>query len=124
MDDETKFEELPTDEPVGPAGKWTMPEPIFRSSEGENMSSEEIDFSVDDIATEIANVEDDQLKTTPQNADQPVSKNVEPTSKKGKSGCGQTVLFLVGMVGAFLAMIIAAFIYYFYFFRSTDSGTF
>lgn len=34
MSDEPKGKEQKTDEPAGASGEWSMPEPIFRSSEG------------------------------------------------------------------------------------------
>ncbi|CAN5330614.1 hypothetical protein BH10ACI2_BH10ACI2_02780 [soil metagenome] len=113
-------------------GGWKMPEPIFRSSEGVTPKTiANQGFGNEDV-TEVPTAELEDISTVRTEATDefaqaiteeiPVETPAPEPSKKG--GCFQSVLLMLGMLGLFSAVIIAALVYFLFYFRPTETGTF
>lgn len=101
---------------------WVMPEPVFRSSKGYNpLKGNDVE---EDILTETA----DEASTETETVEQPVHDEKQhvrpkaPAYKKG--GCLSTVAFFVGIICLSIAIILAALLYFLYFYVPEPTGGF
>jgi len=141
-------EHIIDDEPEGEitdTAEWVMPKPVFRSSEGHTPKrAPETDFS-DDMPTEIANKDDSafakpvpaseadtaeiETDTDDDKAGAPAAPKTSTVTPKAaepskKGGCAKSFLFIVSMIGLAVAGIIIALIYFLFYYRPAETGTF
>ena len=124
---------------------WVMPEPVFRSSEGHTpRRAPEANFS-DDMPTEIANKDDSafarpvpaseadtaeiETDTDDDKAEAPAASETSTDTPKAaqpnqKGGCAKSFLFIVSMIGLTVAAVIIALIYFLFYYRPAETGTF
>lgn len=101
---------------------WVMPEPVFRSSRGYNpLKGVEAES---DIPTETA----DKILVDAETDEHPPKEekqHVRPkTPAKKKGGCLSTVAFFVGIICLSIAIILAALLYFLYFYVPEPTGGF
>ncbi|CAN5364528.1 hypothetical protein BH10ACI3_BH10ACI3_04180 [soil metagenome] len=128
MSDETKPEEQ-TGELAAPAADgWTMPDPVFRSTEGHTPGNKAAAFEGDEHETESANSDDVDLDETLKDINIAPAKaatgenTVRPLAPKKKGGCAQSFLFILGVVGFGAIAIIAAVVYFLFYYRAAESS--
>lgn len=106
---------------------WEMPEPIFRSTKGYN-PLKNVDAEAD-ILTETADESSSESETGESetgeliNADE--KQHVRPKAPaKKKGGCLSTAAFFVGIICLSLAAVLAALLYFLYFYVPEPTGGF
>ncbi len=115
-------------------GEWTMPEPVFRSTEGFTPKSA-IHSAQDEIPTEPGFSDDETeeniaLPDSPEEtADEEKSgQSVRASTKtrirhsKKKAGCAKTFGLIAGAIALSIIAIIAAAIYFLVFYKPTDTS--
>ena len=137
MSDEPTPKDQTTNDSAEPSGGWVMPEPVFRSSEGRSpkpltaLPADEMDTEMPnldplditlDATDEFANAETDEIVAPPVPDVQPPVPPTTPPKKKG--GCAKNVVFVLGGIGVFAAAAIIALVYFLFYARPADSGTF
>jgi hypothetical protein len=147
-----------SDEPKKPDSpdKWTMPEPVFRSTEGHTPAGIHATVPADESTTapgfhQAKTVETEGLPPSPDfheaitaeteglpaESDFHQAKTVETEGlpsktakvkaspeKPKKRGCAKTFLFTVGLIGLGLAAMVIALVYFLFYYRPADTGTF
>ncbi len=135
---------------------WTMPEPIFRSTEGHTPAGIHATIPADEsttapgfhqaktVETEGLHQETDlhQAKTieteglppepdihtaiTAETEGLPAkSAKVKAAPEKPKKrGCAKTFLFTIGLIGLGIAAVVIALVYFLFYYRPADTGTF
>ena len=100
-----------------------MPEPVFRSSKGYDPRKGAGDPE-EDIAAELADKDLDEADTDelPRSDEKQHVRPKPPQKKKG--GCLSTVAFFVGIISLGVAMILAALVYFLYYYVPPDGGNF
>lgn len=121
MSDETTPEDLPTEPANRPLDEWVMPEPIFRSTEGHTPKQSMGDPGAEEVDTLETDVEE---STPPVPFPDTLSPNRAVETPKKKGGCFRSVLFVVGTIALFAAAVIIALIYFLFYARPVDTGTF
>ena len=117
MSDDTKKEQA----------EWTMPEPVFRSTEGYRPGSKG-NAAQDEIPTEPGFSEDTTEEFVGINAAEKHSQSVRATTKtrvrhpKKKSGCAKTFGLIAGAIALSLFAILAAVIYFLVFYKPADTS--
>ena len=117
--------ELPTGETEGlpQPEPWSMPEPVFRSSRGTTIGSKNADADPErEIATEPIGFKDDA--DVPKPASQSVRVKEEDRvsrHKKKKGGCAKFFTLIALMVGLFVGLLIAAAIYFLFYYRPSST---
>ena len=121
-----------------------MPEVVFRTSEGRTPKSlrnaidpDEIDTQSPDsdqidpdlIDTAIPNLDNSAEKQpdAPDTRDDPPANTVRAAPVKvleAKRGCAKSFLFILGLIGFLAAAIIITAIYFLFYFRPPETGTF
>ena len=109
--------------------EWTLPEPVFRSSEGFTPRSALLGPQ-DDIPTEPGFSDDEteesiDLSAHPdEQAEDDIHQSVRPSSKtrirhqKKRTGCAKTFGLIAGAITISAAAIVVALIYFLFYFRS------
>ena len=130
-----------SDEPKQPDSPetWTMPEPIFRSTEGQTPAGIHATMPADESTTapgfhQAKTVETEGL---PPSADfheaitaetkglpSKTTKVKAAPEKPKKRGCAKTFLFTLGLIGLSIAAVIIALVYFLFYYPRTDTGTF
>ena len=118
MSDEAKLKEEKIDETARPSEQWTMPEPVFRSSEGvspkEIVAAEVAEISLEDeIPTEMMGFVDDD-KPTAETQKQSVRVKEKSTRRHHKKKRTQSK-FMRGLaltIGLLIGSVILAVIYF------------
>lgn len=127
--------------PIDGGSEWTMPKPIFRTSEGYTprkpplpSDPDDVDTaspgfeppSHDDIDTEIPGLDPDKISADTPDAlisATPNSVRAAPV-KAAKGGCARGIVIIGGAV-AFLALaVVAVAIYLLYFYHPAETSTF
>ena len=131
MSDETKQ----TDSPE----KWTMPDPVFRSTEGHTPSGIHATIPADESTTapgfhQAKTVETAGLPPEPdfheaitaetEGLPSKAAKVKAAPVKSKKRGCAKTFLLTVGLIGLGLAAVVIALVYFLFYYRPADTGTF
>lgn len=126
MTDEPILEDLPTEDANKSPDTWVMPEPVFRTSGGRTPKNTKSEFDADDIPTEIANRNESEVVVpqpdlSAENADEIAEVASEA---KPKRGFAKSLLVFVCLIGVVAAAVIIALIYFLFYFRSAETGTF
>ena len=104
---------------------WSMPEPIFRTSDGHTPKRPVDVFTGDEHETEIPNSEE---PTEPPSdiSDEIATAITEemPVYKPKSRGCAKNFLFIIGLIGAIAAAVIILAVYFLFYFRAPETGTF
>lgn len=129
MSDEPAPIDQEAEEAVNTPEVWVMPKPIFRSSDGYTPKTAKAEFEGDDIPTEITNREEMvDAKVSPDVSGEGVKAIVEdkdPKAKRAsKRGCASSFVLLISLIGLVAAAVIIALIYFLFYFRPTETGTF
>lgn len=122
MSNETIPDDLPTEEANRPLDAWVMPEPIFRSTEGHTPKRSTDLRGAEEVDTLETDVTETDAPAVPFPDGSSLANPVEPPKKKG--GCFRSLLFIVGTIALFAAAIIIALIYFLFYARPVDTGTF
>ena len=114
-------------------GEWTMPEPVFRSTEGYTPKSA-VHSAQDEIPTEpgFSDDETEEAIALPDAPDETSDEEkggqaVRASTKtrirhsKKRSGCAKTFGLMAAAVALSIFAIMAAIIYFFMFYKPTDS---
>lgn len=118
-----------TDEPTptnGPADDWVMPEPVFRSSEGRKPGELPPDPQ-SEIPTEPGFSDDDGDDENEPSANQTVRARTGDRKTrhiKKKRGCAKTFAMIVGTIAFVAVTLVAALIYFLFYYRPVDTTTF
>lgn len=149
MSDETKQPDI--------SGEWTMPEPVFRSTDGRTPAGIHATVPADEsttapgfhqattVETEGLPPESDihtaitaeteglppdepdfhQAKTIETKVPAPDAQKVKAAPVKSKKGgCAKTFLFTVGLIGLGIAAVVIALVYFLFYYRPAETGTF
>jgi hypothetical protein len=102
---------------------WVMPEPVFRSSKGydprKGMEDTESDIPAEKADSGPVEADTDELPA----ADEKQNVRPKPPAEK-KSGCLSTAAFFIGIISLSIAIILAALVYFLYYYVPPDSGNF
>ena len=111
--------------------EWVMPEPVFRTTPGHTPKSVHLKDPADEIPTEPGFNDQDtidtlvpdfvDIKKTP--VDEPIKVMAAPPKPK-KSGCTRSFLTVVSLVAIAVIGVVAALIYFLFYYKSADTGTF
>ncbi len=121
-------------------GEWTMPKPVFRTSEGftpkgptrslepedvDTLRTEDASDDEDEIDTLIPNVPDSKFEGDAPNdpVESPVN-SVRAAPEKPKSGCARGALMIAGMVAIIALGLIAVGVYFLYVYTPAETSTF
>ncbi|MGH7890035.1 MAG: hypothetical protein ACRENF_05750 [Thermodesulfobacteriota bacterium] len=117
-------------------GTWVMPEPIFRTSPGHTPNAVKQTDYADDITTQPGFTDEDMVDTlipdftdsaeSPADepvADDPVKVTAAPPKPK-KSGCARSFLTLLSLIVLAIIGVVIALIYFIFYYKSADTGTF
>jgi hypothetical protein len=110
--------------PIENSAEWAMPEPVFRTSDGHTPKGPPTD-EVDTETPDAMNADDhlpvisdaDAAATT---EEMPAYKPAPVPKPKG-GGCFKSFLFILGAIALFAAIIVAALIYFLFYYKPTDS---
>ena len=125
MSDEPKPDETPAE--------WSMPEPVFRTTDGRTPKGAAVVDIGNEDTTEPGFHDAPTIKTAdlvPSNTEEkPAKGKVKVKAKaaakpKKKRGCAKSFLMTVGMIALIVIAIAAALIYFFVYYRPADTGTF
>ncbi len=102
---------------------WTMPEPVFRSSDGYRPKSVAGDED-DTLETEVDESEGNDGSTDPDRPPANIVRAAPEVIAKPERGCAKSfLLIMIVMVLAALAVIVAA-VYLLFYFKPSEGGTF
>ena len=107
------------DQKNGEIAAWSMPEPVFRSSEGKPARKEAMVDPQEDVPTEPGFTDDEEdtlvLPRTETAPERPIAK---------KGGCLRMILSAFGLIGFLVLLVLGLLIYLLVFYRPADTGTF
>ena len=134
MSDEPTQKDQPVEETALTPAEWVMPAPVFRSTDGhtpksvamsheeeidtENPDPDPLDITLDQ-SDEIANAETEEIPVF----EEIPSVRAKPEQKK-KGGCATSFLFTLGIIGFLATAIIIALVYFLFYAKPTETGTF
>ena len=116
-----------------------MPEPVFRSTEGQTPTGIHATVPADETTTahdlhQAKTVETEGLPPGPdfheaitaetEGLPSKTAKVKAAPDKPKKRGCAKTFLFTVGLIGLGIAALVVALIYYLFYYRPPETGTF
>lgn len=129
-----------SDEPKKDNGsEWSMPEPIFRSSEGRTPKTAKNYTNTDDIDTlapDFFEADTDEIYPEPDREaivteapeterttyeESPPKNIVRPAAPKKAGGCVKTFGFVAGIVVVAVIAVVVAIVYFLYSYRTPDS---
>ncbi len=130
-----------SDEPKQPDNPetWTMPKPVFRSTEGHTPSGIHATVPADESTTapgfhQAKTVETEGLPPksdfheaiTAETEGLPskLAKVKAAPEKPKKRGCAKTFLFTIGLIGLGIAAVVIALVYFLFYYRPAETGTF
>ncbi|MEO6654850.1 MAG: hypothetical protein ABIO36_02100 [Pyrinomonadaceae bacterium] len=125
MSDEPELINKTADSISVPDLNWSMPEPVFRTSEGHTPKKPAAVFEGDEHETETANTEEPS-ETPSELSDEIATAITEemPVYKPKTGGCAKNLLFIIGLIGAIAAAAIILAVYFLFYFRPAETGTF
>ena len=125
MSDEPELINKTADSIVVPDDEWSMPEPVFRVSEGHTPKRPVAVFEGDEHETEAANI-DEPAEPQPDISDEIATAITEemPIYKPKSRGCAKNFLFIIGLIGAIAAALIILAVYFLFYFRPAETGSF
>lgn len=115
-------------------GGWTMPEPVFRSTQGytpktaihsvQDEIPTEPGFSDDETEEDIALPDTSEVKIDEEKTGQAVRASTKTRIRhhKKKSGCAKTFGLIAGAIALSIFAIIAAVIYFLVFYKPADTS--
>lgn len=132
-----------------PSGEWVMPEPVFRTTEGQkplSLHETEIQDGVPTVEPGFSNAVTAETEVLPPPSEEPVEpgfrdaptietkgliKEPEPVKVKAaaakptkKGGCAKSFFSTVLVIAIAVIAIIAALVYYFFYYRPADTVNF
>ena len=111
---------------------WVMPEPVFRTTPGHTPKSVHLTDPADEIPTAPGFSDDEDTIDTlvpgfvdvaETAADAPIKVTAAPPKPK-KSGCARSFLTVVSLVALAIIGVVAALVYFLFYYKATDTGTF
>ena len=110
---------------------WVMPKPVFRTTPGHTPKSGHLTDPADEIPTEPGFDDQDTIDTLVPDfvdiSEPPAAAPVKVTAarpKLKKSGCARSILTVVSLVALAVIGVVAALIYFLFYYKLADTGTF
>ena len=124
MSEETKPDDITVSD-------WLMPEPIFRSTPGRDPRIVDQMGGLDEMTTQPGFSDQDEIDTLTPGFEEPSETpaddpaNVTATAvKPKKSGCFRSFLTVVGLITLAVIGVVIALIYFLFYYRAANTGTF
>ncbi|MEO6051968.1 MAG: hypothetical protein ABIP78_11645 [Pyrinomonadaceae bacterium] len=125
MSDEPEPINKTADSIIVPDGEWSMPEPVFRTSEGNTPKSPVAVFEGDEYETEAANTDEPAEPSSDISDEIAIAITDEmPVYKPKSRGCAKNFLFIIGLIGVIAAALIILAVYFLFYFRPAETGSF
>lgn len=97
----------------GNSGEWTMPEPVFRSSDGTRIGASGDKAIADDKAAEPKNLMENEPVDVAKATTDPQGENaIEKEAKGDKLGASMTVIGVLSLLGAAILFLLVYFMFF------------